>query len=482
MKAQQTDCLTSILRNNDGMAQLASDLPTSTLDKTIFSSLESEARGYCRHFDVVFSSASGSVMFDRDNCRYIDFLAACGALNYGHNDPDMSKALVKHILGHGLSAALDLYSTTKGQFLETFRELILEPRGLDYRLQFTGPTGTNAVEAAMKLARKVTGRHEIIAFTNGFHGVSMGALAATANQYHRMGLPLPGITHFPYDDYLGDGINTASYLEKLLLDPSSGMEAPAAILLETVQGEGGLNVASPQWLRQIETIAHRHGALLIVDDIQAGCGRTGTFFSFEKTGIQPDLVTLSKSISGYGLPMALLLIKPEYDQWRPAEHNGTFRGNTHAFVTATVALEKFWRDDRFSQSIDSKACTITQRLLGISRRVPGTRLKGRGMMQGLALPDGKLARKICQQAFCKGLLLETSGPHDEVIKIFAPLTISPELLEDGLSRLCSAVFEVAKKHSDSEYSPVREDPVAIPHCTNGVPGQPLRERKDLAGY
>ena len=418
-----------------------------------FEQHESAARSYCRRFKSVFSSAVGSVMTDINGREYIDFLAACGALNYGHNDADMSKALIEHISSNGLSASLDLFTDSKAKFLHSFHQLILKPRQLDYRIQFTGPTGTNAVEAAMKLARKITGRNNIISFTNGFHGVSLGALSATGNKYHRMGGDmLSGITHMPFDNYMGEQIDTAEYLEKLLTDPSSGVEAPAAILLETVQGEGGLNVASKQWLQRIAEIAKQQGSLLIVDDIQAGCGRTGTFFSFEAMGIKPDIVTLSKSISGYGLPMAIALIKPQYDQWEPAEHNGTFRGNTHAFVTAQVALEKYWSDDSFSQSIQEKANHITLRLQQIALHLAGSTLKGRGMMQGISVSSGNLAGEICNLCFEKGLICETAGPNDEVIKIFAPLTISMELLDKGLNILEQAVHDVIKKTTKSSLS------------------------------
>ena len=423
-----------------------------TNDTLVFEQHESSVRGYCRKFKPIFSSAQGSVMCDTTNQKYIDFLASCGALNYGHNDPDMSAALIKHITNNGMSACLDLHSDAKAGFLKSFHQFILKPRHLDYKIQFTGPTGTNAVEAAMKLARKVTGRNNIISFTNGFHGVSLGALAATGNKYNRMGATLPGVTRMPFEGYMGDGVNTANYLEKLLTDPSGGVEAPAAILLETVQGEGGLNAASATWLRQIADIAKRHGALLIIDDIQAGCGRTGSFFSFENMGFVPDIVTLSKSISGYGLPMALVLIKPEYDIWEPAEHNGTFRGNTHAFVTADVAIKKFWSDDSFSKEVKLKAKKITQCLTKISRYIPQSTLKGRGMMQGLSVGSGKLAAKICKQCFKNGLVCETSGPYDEVVKILAPLTTSMSLLEQGLDILEKSVIDVLPKSQSKRKS------------------------------
>jgi diaminobutyrate-2-oxoglutarate transaminase len=413
-------------------------------ERSTFLRRESEARSYCRRFDAVFASASGSLLRDTTGREYIDFLAGCAALNYGHNDPDMAAALVAHIQSNGIAMGLDLHTDAKRAFLETFERTILRPRDMPHRVQFTGPTGTNAVEAAMKLARKVTGRHNIIAFTNGYHGVTLGALAATGSRYHRMGAPLSGVTRVPYDAYMGAHTDTADLLERMLDDPSSGVDLPAAILLETVQGEGGLNAASAGWIVHVAAIARRHGALLIVDDVQAGCGRTGGFFSFEGMGVVPDLVALSKSISGFGLPMALVLVKPEHDRWLPAEHNGTFRGNTHAFVTARVAIEKYWCTPDFQEGAAQRAALVTQRLDQISRLVPGAVLKGRGMMQGLDVGTGELAARICAECFAQGLVIETSGAHDQVVKILAPLNTPFDLLTQGLDILHAATLTAAK--------------------------------------
>ncbi len=401
---------------------------------------ESEVRSYCRRFDTTFTTAAGSEMVDESGRRYIDFLAGCSALNYGHNDPDMADALVAYVRSGGVTHGLDMATSAKTQFIDDFVELILEPRGLPYRVQFTGPTGANAVEAALKLARKVTGRTEVIAFTNGFHGVTMGALAATGNQRHRMGpsVVLNGVSRALFDGYLGSDVCTAQLLDSLLSDPSSGYDAPAAILLETVQGEGGLNTASTVWLQRIAEVARRHGALLIVDDIQAGCGRTGSFFSFEEAGIVPDIVTLSKSLSGFGLPMSLVLMHPDHDQWLPGEHNGTFRGNNLAFVTASVALRKFWSDHRLTDAVHRKSALIRATLERLAALTGGT-IKGRGMLLGLELASGTLADSICDRCFDDGLIVETSGPRGEVVKVLAPLTTADVLLAEGLAILEAAM-------------------------------------------
>jgi diaminobutyrate-2-oxoglutarate transaminase len=408
---------------------------------SVFERRESQVRSYARAFPVQFASASGSFLYDADGRRYIDFLAGCASLNYGHNDPAMKAALMAHIAGDGIAQGLDLETPAKGAFLEAFERLILAPRGLKHRVQFTGPTGANAIEAALKLARRITGRSEVVAFTNGYHGVSLGALAATGNRDNRgaAGTPLGGVFRAPFEGYHGDGVDTLAMVERMLADPSSGLVAPAAFMVETVQGEGGLNAASADWLRRLTALSRRHGALLIVDDIQAGCGRTGDFFSFEEAGIEPDLITLSKSLSGFGLPMSVLLIAPEHDVWRPAEHNGTFRGNNHAFVTARIALEKFWSDGELSATVRRRAELVRMRLEAVAALVPDGRVKGRGMMSGVDLRSGELSTAVRRHCFAHGLIIEGSGGFDEVVKVLAPLTTPDEVLEEGLAILDDCV-------------------------------------------
>lgn len=413
--------------------------PTARLpDISIYSRMESRVRSYSRAMPRQFTKAAGPWMYDAEGGRYLDFLSGCSTLNYGHNHPVLKQALLDYIGGDGIAHSLDLHTDSKAAFLQELESTILKPRGLRYRAMFTGPTGTNAVEAALKLARKVTGRQHVIAFTNGFHGMSLGALACTGNAGKRggAGIPLNHVSHEPYDGYFGPGVNTADMLEQRLGDPSSGLDKPAAILVETVQGEGGLNVASADWLRQIAHIAAKHEALLIVDDIQAGCGRVGSFFSFEEAGIRPDIVTLAKSLSGMGLPFALTLMRPDLDQWEPGEHNGTFRGNCHAFVTARAALEHFWRGDDFAEDLRRRSGLLNRRLKQMAALYPErVTVKGRGMMQGLDVGSGEMAAAITSIAFEKGLLIETSGAYDEVVKVLAPLTIEDDVFAVGLDIL-----------------------------------------------
>ncbi len=412
-----------------------------------FEKNESGVRSYCRSFPVMFQQAKGAELITKDGKRYIDFLAGAGTLNYGHNHPVLKKALLEYIENDGLTHGLDMYTDAKEIFLETFNRLILSPRNMqDYLVQFTGPTGTNAVEAALKLARKVKGRNNVISFTNGFHGCTIGALAVTGNQHHRgaAGVALSDVTRMPYDNYFGKDVNSIEMMDKMLSDPSSGIDKPAAVIVEVVQGEGGLNAASADWVRNLERLCRKHDMLLIVDDIQAGCGRTGTFFSFEEMGIKPDMITLSKSISGYGLPFAVLLMRGKLDEWTPGEHNGTFRGNNHAFVTAAAALEEFWQDDSFAKLVREKGAIIAERMQQITKRhsADGLFFKGRGMMIGISCPNGEIAAQICEHAFENGLVIETSGAHSEVVKCLCPLTISHEQIDQAMTILDNAFAAV----------------------------------------
>jgi len=260
-----------------------------------------------------------------------------------------------------------------------------------------------------------------------------------------------------FDGYLGAGIDTLDHLALLLSDSSSGMDAPAAFVVETVQGEGGVNVASPEWLRGLQTLAHEHGALLIVDDIQVGCGRTGAFFSFEEASLHPDIVTLSKSLSGYGLPLAVTLIRPELDVWDPGEHNGTFRGFNHAFVTAAAAIDEFWQDDHFTQEVDEKAAIMSARLTRLASSV-GAEVRGRGLIQGIAFDDSRIAGAASRAAFERGLVIETSGSDDEVLKLLPPLTITHADLKRGLeimaAAVASAIAECERRDADARPSAV----------------------------
>ena len=425
--------------------ELTTEVSAPAVDPT---ELESGVRSYSRGWPTVFTHAKGSVLTSEDGREYIDFFAGAGTLNYGHNHPELKKVVIDHYLEDRVVHGLDMFTDVRRTFLQTFEEQILRPRGLDYKVAFPGPGGANAVEAALKLARKVTGRESIVNFTNGFHGMTLGALSVTGNSMKRggAGIPLVHATPMPFDDYFGQVVPDFMYLEHMLTDGGSGLNKPAAVIVETVQGEGGINAARAEWLRGLSELCKKHEILLIVDDIQMGCGRTGKFFSFEEAGIEPDMVTLSKSISGYGHPLALTLIKPELDIWEPGEHNGTFRGFAPAFATATKAIELFWSDDELEKSTTAKGAYVEGRFNQIAARYPEHDLvvKGRGLARGLQMPSGEIAGQIAQRAFEEGLLVETSGPSDEVVKLLPALTIPDELLARGLDIIENAVDEALK--------------------------------------
>ncbi|MRG86358.1 diaminobutyrate--2-oxoglutarate transaminase [Salinibacillus xinjiangensis] len=414
----------------------------------IFEKYESEVRSYCRSFPTVFNKAKGSKMWDEEGREYIDFFSGAGALNYGHNDDKMKAKLIEYIQNDGITHSLDKASTAKGEFIQKFNDVILKPRKLDYKIMFPGPTGTNTVESALKLARKVTGRTDIISFTNGFHGMTIGSLSVTGNASKRKGagVPLQNAVTMPFDNYVNEDMDTLEYFERFLEDGGSGVDIPAAVIVETVQGEGGINVARFEWLKRLDELCKRWDILFIIDDVQAGVGRTGTFFSFEPAGIKPDIVCMSKSLSGYGVPFAITLFRPELDVWNPGEHNGTFRGNNHAFVTATAALD-YWADPKFEKEVQRKGKLTREFLENLNKKYPELKgeVRGRGLMAGIASDVEGLASKVAAEAFNQGLIMETSGFNDEVFKLFPAINIDDETLKKGFDIIEQSVRKLVKE-------------------------------------
>jgi diaminobutyrate-2-oxoglutarate transaminase len=409
----------------------------------VFEQWESEVRGYCRAYPTVFASASNARQVDEDGRSYIDFFAGAGVLNFGHNDPRMKRALIEFIEADGVAHSLDTYTTAKRAFIAKFVATVLEPRGMTHKLQFVGPTGTNAVEASLKIARRVTGRSQVVAFTNGFHGMTLGSLALTANSYFRnaAGVPLEHVHRLPFETAPGGGMASLEAYEAQLEDASSGLTPPAAFVVEPLQAEGGVNVASEAWLRAIQDLAHRHGSLFILDDIQAGCGRTGSYFSFDGMDLQPDVINLAKGIGGFGTPLAMNLTLPEHDaHWSPGEHTGTFRGQGLSFVAGTEALTYF-DDDTLMSAVATKGERMRAQLatLADDHASHGWEVRGRGMMQGLDVVDGALGKEIQKRCFEAGLLIGPCGTGGRVLKLIPPLTIPDDDLDEGLGLLDTAV-------------------------------------------
>ncbi len=410
----------------------------------IFKRMESEVRSYIRSFPKIFTTAKGSHIYDEDGKEYIDFFAGAGTLNYGHNNPKISEALIKHLQEDGIVHSLDKATKAKQKFFETIDSVIFRPRGMNYKVQFPGPTGTNAAETALKLARMVKGRSNIVSFTNGYHGLTMGALAVTGNTFYRdeAFMTRSNVSFLPFDGYYGEEIDTIPLIRKHLEDPSSGVDKPAAVILETIQAEGGVNVSQYKWLQELEKLCREFDILMIIDDIQVGNGRTGTFFSFERAGIDPDIILLSKSVGG-GLPLSLVLLKPELDAWKPGEHTGTFRGNNLAFVAATQAFS-FWENNEISDIVDRNSAIIQEKLLEIRDKYDtlNAKIRGRGMIYGLEIPFENFCSEVSSEAFKNGLIIELAGAKDNVLKFLPPLIIEEDVLKQGLEIIDKSIETV----------------------------------------
>jgi diaminobutyrate-2-oxoglutarate transaminase len=412
------------------------------MDISLFEQYESNVRGYIRSFPAVFDTATSATIVDVEGKRYIDFFGGAGSLNYGHNHPLINQALITYIQRNGITNALDKATVAKHDFISAFQSIILKPRKMDYKIQFVGPTGANGVETALKLARKMKKRSNVIAFTNAYHGHSLGALAVTGNEfYHGDYYDVPrNVNKMPYDNYFDHDMDSVDMLRHYLGDGSSGYELPAAVIVESIQGEGGINVASVGWLQKLSALCKEMDILLIMDEIQVGNGRTGDYFSFERAGIMPDIITLSKSI-GTGMPMSIVLMKPNVDVWSPGEHTGTFRGNSYAFIAGAAALE-LWRNDDFSRSIRAKGKQVEAAFKDFQARFPGwiTDVRGLGMIWGLeSLVEG-FCNEVSKQAFQRGLMMETAGASDQVLKFLGPLVISEAELNEGFEILTDAIL------------------------------------------
>lgn len=412
----------------------------------LFELWESQIRGYCRAFPTIFTRASNARQFDESGRSYIDFFAGAGVLNFGHNNPRMKEAVIRFLEQDGVVHSLDMCTTPKHDFIAAFVDTVLTPRNMRHKLQFVGPTGTNAVEAALKLARRVTGRTNVVAFSQGFHGMTLGSLACTANSYFRgaAGVPLNHVVHAPFETNIGGGLNGLELLREVYRNSSSGYEPPAAFIIEAIQAEGGVNVASADWLQQLQELAHELGALLIIDEIQVGCGRTGSYFSFDGMGLDPDIVCLAKGIGGFGTPLAMNLIKPEHDaHWQPGEHTGTFRGQGISFIAGREAL-RYFEDDTLMSQTRKNGEYVNEQLqrIAATHKSKGFEVRGKGMIQALDVVDGERAKAIARECFDNGLLIGPCGVGGRVIKLIPPLTIPDDELQDGMQILSAAVDRV----------------------------------------
>jgi diaminobutyrate-2-oxoglutarate transaminase len=405
--------------------------------------MESNVRYYCRRWPTVFAYGNGATLRDERGREYIDFFSGAGALSYGHSAEGLVEAMVRHLREGRLIHSLDMYTPEKREFLEVFQDLVLSPRGLRYVSQFVGPTGATAVEAALRLAYLATGRTGVVSFDGGYHGMTArtrevsGALAESRSFVGAPdGIMLPYVAH-----------TTTVDLERVdaALQGRDVHGRPGALIIETVQGEGGVRPFPDDYLAALRRLCTEHGVILVADEVQIGVGRTGPFFSFEPTDLDPDIVCLSKAISGSGLPLAFNLVKPDFDLWEPGEFTGTFRGSNLALATATAMLKAFWAGGDFQEAVTAKGLRVTAMLGEAVQRLPDVpmRIRGRGLIHGVEFPDGDWARCVADEAFRQGLLVETCGVGSATVKLLPPLTIEPAQLSEGVLVLEAAMQKVA---------------------------------------
>jgi len=404
-----------------------------------FDALESNVRYYCRRWPAVFSSASGSVITDEDGVEYLDFFAGAGALSYGHNNPLFVDVAIEHLRSGRLLHSLDTFTPEKRTFLETIERTILQPRQLDMVVQTVGPTGATAVEAALQLAQRLTGHRGVVGFAGGYHGMSYRAASISDSMAGReTSAHLKDFVALPYVQHVTE--QDIELLESTLRSTVNGQPI-GVVIIEPTQGEGGARAFDPAYLAAIRRVTRDLGILVIADEIQAGVGRTGPFFSFEGSQLDPDIICVSKSISGLGLPMAINLVRRSLDTWNPGEFSGTFRGNNLAFATSAVMMSHYWSDSTLEKNTELFATTVRSALEAMSDSFGAGRfsVRGNGLLCGLAVGDTDVAAAISRHAFERGLIVETCGPGDTIVKLLTPLVIEPAQLDTGLERLALAV-------------------------------------------
>jgi diaminobutyrate-2-oxoglutarate transaminase len=404
-----------------------------------FDALESNVRWYCRRWPTVFTTASGSVITDEDGVEYLDFFAGAGALSYGHNNPLLVDAAIDHLRSGRLMHSLDTFTVEKRDFLDTIQRTILAPRQLDMVIQTVGPTGATAVEAALQLAQRLTGHRAVLGFEGGYHGMSYRAASISASMAGReTSAHLKDFVALPYVKHVTDA--DIELLDTTLRSPVNGQRI-GVVIVEPTQGEGGARAFDPAYLAAIRRITSELGILVIADEIQAGVGRTGPFFSFEGSSLDPDIICVSKSISGLGLPMAINLVRRSLDTWNPGEFSGTFRGNNLAFKTSATMLNHYWSDSTLEKNTELFGHSTRTALESMAEAFGAGNfdVRGNGMLNGLEVRDTELATAISRHAFERRLIVETCGRGDTVVKLLTPLVIEPAQLDEGLRRLALAV-------------------------------------------
>jgi diaminobutyrate-2-oxoglutarate transaminase len=429
--------------------------------------LESAVRSYPRRFPIVIKRAHGALVEDTSGQVYLDCLAGAGALALGHNHPEITQEIIASIQAGLPFQTLDVTTPVKDAFIREVMQFLPSDFAQDVRIQFCGPSGSDAVEASIKLAKQFTGRNNIVSFHGAYHGMTNGSQSLMGNlgaKERRTGL-MPDVHFFPYPYNLrckfglgGEEGEKASirYIESVLHDQESGIVKPAALILEPIQGEGGVLPTSPYWLREIRRITRDLDILLILDEIQCGIGRSGCHFAFEYAGIEPDILIMSKAIGG-GLPLSCLVFKQRFDNWNPGEHAGTFRGNQLAMVAGAKTLQIIQRDN-----LSSHAAQMGERLIGKLRVLQErhaciAEVRGKGLMVGveMAFPDQvdalgqplanpQLANQIQHAALKNGLIIEKGGRHGAVLRFLPPLNITEAQIDFAVNAFADAIESVCK--------------------------------------
>ena len=427
--------------------------------------MESNVRSYPRKLPLAIAKAQGCWVTDVEGNEYLDCLAGAGTLALGHNHPAVIQA-IQDVLASGLPLhTLDLTTPLKDAFTEEL--LSFFPKG-EYRLQFCGPSGADGTEAAIKLAKTYTGRGNVIAFSGGYHGMTHGSLSMTGNLNAKNAVQnlMAGVQFMPYPhEYrcpLGiggeAGVDALTYyFENFIEDVESGVVKPAAVILEAIQGEGGVVTAPVKWLQKIREVTKKHGIVLILDEVQAGFCRSGKMFAFEHAGIEPDVVVMSKAVGG-SLPLAVLAIKKEFDAWQPAGHTGTFRGNQLAMATGYASL-KIMREQNLAKNAEERGAFLKAELQKLAQQYPCIgNVRGKGLMMGIEIvderqpqdrigsysADGGLAAEIQKACFKNKLLLERGGRGGNVVRILCPLIITQAECEEMIKRFGKSVADALK--------------------------------------
>lgn len=430
---------------------------------------ESSARSYPRKFPVALTKAKGSWVEDADGKRYLDFLCGAGTLALGHNDDEVNNAMIDLISSGAPLHTLDLTTPVKDRFVETIFSTLPEKLRSNAKIQFCSPSGTDATDAAIKLCKTATGRGTVMAFSGGYHGMGHGALALTGNHNakNRVQNLMPGVQFMPYPySYrcpfgLGGeaGAKAASaYFERMLKDPESGVTRPAAVILEAIQGEGGVIPAPASFLQTVRRVTEELSIPLILDEIQCGMGRSGNIWAFEESGIVPDVILMSKAIGG-SQPMSVVVYNKDLDKWSAGAHAGTFRGNQLAMAAGTVVLNRI-SDQGFLDEVRRKGNVIKDAMLKLKSSISiiGD-VRGRGLMLGIEFidpngskdimgnpePSGEIAAEIQRRCFEKGLIMEKGGRNGSVMRCLCALTVSDSEISTMLDIFSSAAMEIDRE-------------------------------------